>query len=46
MFGIVTLVAFGIVIGDVLRRARLRQELEDTWDRENERFLRELRTSR
>ena len=46
MFGIVTLVAFAILIGDVLRRARLRRELEDTWHRENEKFLRELRKSR
>ena len=46
VFGVVTLVALGIVIGDLLRRARQRRELEDSWLRENEKFLNDLRKSR
>jgi len=46
VFGLGTLVALGILIGDLLRRARQRRELEDTWLRENEQFLRELRDPR
>jgi hypothetical protein len=42
----VTLAALGILIGDLLRRARQRRELENTWHRESEKFLRELRNSR
>jgi hypothetical protein len=46
MFGVVTLVALGILIGDLVRRARQRRELDDTWRRENEEFLRQLRDPR
>jgi hypothetical protein len=46
VFGLVSFVALAIFIGDLLRRARQRRELENTWHRENEGFLRELRESR
>jgi hypothetical protein len=43
VFGIVFFVVLGILIGDVLRRARLRRELESEWRRVDQRFLDELR---
>jgi hypothetical protein len=43
VFGIVILVALGILIADLLRWARLRRELESEWRREDQRFLNELR---
>ena len=43
MFKVVMLVALVILLGDLIRRARLRRELDHTWRRENEEFLRRLR---
>jgi hypothetical protein len=46
MFKVVMLVALVILSGDLVRRARLRRELDRTWRRENEDFLRRLRDAR
>jgi hypothetical protein len=46
MFGVVFLVALGIVVGELFRRARERREMEAGWRRENEEFLRQVRGSR
>jgi hypothetical protein len=46
MFGVVFPVALGILVGEFLRRARERREMESGWRRENEEFLRQLRESR
>jgi hypothetical protein len=43
---LVALVALGVLIGELMRRARQRRELEDAWRRENDTFLQELRKSR
>lgn len=46
MFGVVMVVALGILINDLVRRARQSRQLDDTWRRENEVFLRQLREPR
>jgi hypothetical protein len=46
MFKVVMLVALVILIGDLIRRARLRRELDHAWRLENEDFLRRLREPR
>ena len=43
VFGILILLALGILIGDLLRRARLLGELESEWRREDQMFLDDLR---
>jgi hypothetical protein len=43
---LVALVALGVLIGELMRRARQRRELEEAWRRENDEFLQELRASR
>jgi hypothetical protein len=46
MFGVVFLVALGVVVGELLRRARERREMEADWRHENAEFLRRLRDPR
>jgi hypothetical protein len=46
MFGLVALVAFGLLVGDISRRTRRSRELEDIWQKENAEFLQRLRESR
>jgi len=46
VFGIIALVAFGLLAGDIIRRARRRHELEVAWQKENADFLQRLRESR
>ena len=46
MFGVIALVAAGILLGDLLRRARIRGAMEDAWRREDLEFLQKLRGSR
>ena len=40
------LVALGVLVGELLRRAKQRREMESSWNRENEDFLRQLRNLR
>jgi hypothetical protein len=46
MFGVILLVALGVLVGELLRRARQRRDMEAHWRREDEEFLRRLRESR
>ena len=46
MFGVVFLVALGSLVGELIRRARQRRDIEANWRREDEAFLRQLRESR
>jgi hypothetical protein len=46
VFGVVFLVALGIFVGELIRRTRQRRDMEAAWRREDEEFLRRLRTSR
>ncbi|MDP9184777.1 MAG: hypothetical protein M3O29_03795 [Actinomycetota bacterium] len=46
MFGVIFLVALGILVGELLRGARQRRGIEAAWRREDEEFLRHLRKSR
>jgi hypothetical protein len=46
MFVAIFLVALGVLVGELLRGARQRREIEAAWRREDEEFLLHLRKSR